>query len=94
MVSVTLGGIRKAVKMEQVLRDGEVYRELMAKLPEIAHKKKKKIKSCPVLYSLGSDWNEYQETKQNGLHCTCQESVPIGMKGTPIACYLQCHPHQ
>lgn len=41
MVSVTLGGIRKAAKMEQVLRDGEVYRELTAKLPEIAHKKKK-----------------------------------------------------
>lgn len=37
MVSVTLGGIRKTVKMEQVLRDGDVYRELTAKLPEIAH---------------------------------------------------------
>lgn len=37
MVSFTLGGISETVKMEQVLRDGDVYREPTTKLPEIAH---------------------------------------------------------
>lgn len=47
-----------------------------------------------MLHSLGFNWNEYQDTTQNGINCTCQELVPIGTKGTLIACYLQRHPHQ
>lgn len=93
MVSVTLSGISETVNGASSQR-WRCLPRTDGKTPRDCSLKKKKIKSCPVLYSLGSDWNEYQETKQNGLHCTCQESVPIGMKGAPIACYLQCHPHQ
>lgn len=78
--------------MQQVLRDGDVYQKVTVESLERAHFKK--IRRFPVLYSLGSDWNECQETTQHGFHCICQELVPIGMKGTLIACYLQLHLHQ